>query len=178
MTLPAPQWARPLPRALARMKADGNARALAALRRSLRHLPDHADPAALPYVIPHVRPWRTAQDAGLLTAGLWAHWHTAFHQPVEGGADLGAALARLPDERTRERHIRVLVNATPGTLPRRLSAAVTDLRTHGIAPYWPRLHADISQLLDGWSEPVHRRWLTSLYSPAAASDPEPSRAHS
>lgn len=176
MSWPAPDWAHPLPNALARMKTRGNAGALATLRRALRRLPDHADPSALPYVIPHVRPWRAAQDAGLLTAGLWAQWHTAHHQPVSGTGDLGAALARSHDERARDRHITALVNATPATLPRRISTAVNLLSQENIALDWPRLHADISHLLDGHCEGVHRRWLTSLYLPAAT-EPESSRAH-
>ena len=172
MTAPTPDWARPLPNALARMKTRGSVGVMATLRRALRYLPDRADPSALPYVIPHVRPWRAAQDAGLLTAGLWARWHTAYHQPISGSLDMGAALARIRDESVRERHITALVNAAPATLPRRLSAAVDVLAKEHVALDWPRLHADVSHLLDNRSDRVHRRWLTSLYLPAIATEPE------
>jgi CRISPR type I-E-associated protein CasB/Cse2 len=172
MNAPTPDWARPLPDALARMKTRGNLGVLATLRRALRYLPDRPDPSALPYVIPHVRPWRAAQDAGLLTAGLWARWHTAYHQPISGTLDLGAALARVRDESVRERHITALVNAAPATLPRRLSAAVDLLATEHVALDWPKLHADVSHLLDNRSDRVHRRWLTSLYHPVIATEPE------
>jgi CRISPR-associated protein Cse2 (CRISPR_cse2) len=157
---PPPEWATALPAHLADLKLRRRAGELACLRRVLRSFPDLSTPA-LRIVIPYARDRRpNAQDAAVLTAGLWAEFHSGYHDAVPGRGDLGQALRSLgPDDRDR------LVQAAtrsgaPVVLRRNLSACIVALAARGVAPEWARLHADIFAILSGYPDDVWRRWLT------------------
>lgn len=142
----------------------GDRRTIATLRRQGRRLGDDSvDPQAAAIVYPHVGRSAAAQDAGMLTACLWAAWHTGYDRPVNAdGTDLGAAVRRLPADRA-ERLFTELATATGPTLPDRICHAIDALAAAGIALDWRRLHRDLRAWLYGDTGRVLRRWSTSLY---------------
>jgi hypothetical protein len=145
----------------------------ALLRRNLPRLPEGADPRAVALITPHCGVTSDAQDAGLLTACLWAARHRVA-APVESTWNVGQALRATP-EAARERTWRSLCAATTATLPRRI-AEVLDILARGcIATDWHRLHRDLRSWHQGFHHPVLERWSTGLFGPAPNGTP-PHRA--
>ena len=165
-SLPPPEWAAALPAHLAELKVRRRAGELASLRRALRSFPEQSG-QALRIVIPYARDGRpNAQDAAVLTAGLWAEFHAGYHEPVPGRGGLGQALRSL-DSDERDRLVQAATRSSaPAVLRRNLSACVKALAARAAAPEWARLHADIFAILSGYPDDVWRRWLTgALYRP-------------
>ena len=136
---------------------------LALLRRTLARLPENPDPRALALVAGYCGPTYAAQDAGLLTACLWAIRHrTAV--PVDSTWNLGRALRSVPREQS-ERIWRGLCTADQTSLARRMSGAVEALAANSVATDWHRLHRDLRSWHQGFPHPVLRRWCTGLYGP-------------
>jgi hypothetical protein len=165
---------RDLPEFLADLKRGGHGRApLAQLVQSLRNFPAH-NPTALAIVAPLVAPYPSAQDAGLLLAGLWSTYHLAYTAPVGGRGSLGTALRRLePDE--RDRHLSRLTARGAGqarALRRAAAPAITALAKVDVRFDWAVLHEDLDWILRGYPNPTQRRWLTDALSPRTA-QPKP-----
>jgi CRISPR type I-E-associated protein CasB/Cse2 len=162
---PAP--ASQLISALERRSARGlgaDAADLALLRRALPLIPDHPDPRALALVAGYCGATRPAQDAGLLTASLWATHHRGT-QPRPATRSLGRALRVAPAGAGERAWLR-LCAASDTALPRAMAEAVAVLTAHGIATDWHRLHRDLRSWYQGSREAVLRRWCTGLFGPA------------
>ena len=112
-------------------------------------------------MIPYARDrWPSAQDAAVLTAGLWAEFHNGYHDPVPGRGDLGQALGSL-DSDACDRLVQAATRSSaPVVLRRNLSACIRALAADAVAPDWARLHADNFAILSGYADDVWRRWLT------------------
>jgi hypothetical protein len=134
---------------------------LALLRRTLARLPGPTDARALALVAGQCGASCAAQDAGLLTACLWATRHRSA-VPVDSAWNLGRALRATPRDEG-ERVWRSLCTANENSLARRMSAAVEVLAVNGVATDWHRLHRDLRSWHQGFHHLVLRRWCTGLF---------------
>ncbi len=154
---------------------------LVLLRRALPRLPTNPDPRALALVAGYCGTAYASQDAGLLTASLWAVRHRNA-EPVRSTWNLGRALRSTPHEQSR-RVWQDLCTANEFSLARRMSSAVNLLTACGVPTDWHRLHRDLRSWHQGFPHLVLRRWCTGLFGgwhDQPADDPPrvpPSRPH-
>ncbi|HEU5425361.1 MAG TPA: type I-E CRISPR-associated protein Cse2/CasB [Actinocrinis sp.] len=134
---------------------------LALLRRALPRLPMHPDPRALAIVVGYCGSTYASQDAGLLTACLWATRHRSA-RPAQSTWNLGRALRSTPNEHA-QRIWQDLCTANESSLPRRMASAVEVLATYGAHTDWHRLHRDLRSWQQGFHRAVLRRWCTGLF---------------
>jgi CRISPR type I-E-associated protein CasB/Cse2 len=144
-----------------------DAAALSTLRRALVHLPAVPDARVWPYIVPYVGAHRAAQDTGLLTAGLFAAYHTAYTGVVHGDADLGAAYRRAAPREQHQTTYNALSYASWAGLPRLLIPVVDQCARARVALDWDRMQRDLRAWRDGYAGSVLRRWGTSLFHPPA-----------
>ncbi|HEU5354838.1 MAG TPA: type I-E CRISPR-associated protein Cse2/CasB [Actinocrinis sp.] len=146
---------------------------LVLLRRALTRLPMHPDPRALAVVVGYCGSTYSSQDAGLLTACLWATRHRNAG-PAPSSWNLGRALRSTPNEQA-QRIWQDLCTANESSLSRRLASAVDALSTYGVPTDWHRMHRDLRSWHQGFHVAVLRRWCTGLFgswhSPAASEQP-------
>lgn len=134
---------------------------LALLRRALPRLPMHPDPRALALVLGYCGVTYASQDAGLLTACLWATRHRTAG-PAQSSWNLGRALRSIPREQA-QRVWQDLCTANESSLARRMASAVDVLTTYGVHADWHRLHRDLRSWHQGYHRAVLRRWCTGLF---------------
>jgi hypothetical protein len=134
---------------------------LALLRRALPRLPANPDPRALALVIGYCGTTYASQDAGLLTACLWATRHRSAG-PAQSNWNLGRALRSTPREQA-QRVWQDLCTANETSLPRRMASALDVLATYGVHTDWHRLHRDLRSWHQGLHRLVLRRWCTGLF---------------
>jgi len=134
---------------------------LALLRRALPQLPMHPDPRALAIVVGYCGSTYASQDAGLLTACLWATRHRSAGT-VHSSWNLGRALRSTPNEQA-QRVWQDLCTANESSLARRMASAVDVLATYGVHADWHRLHRDLRSWHQGFHRVVLRRWCTGLF---------------
>jgi len=139
------------------------------LRRALRLLPQVPDAQVWAYVAPYVGRSTAAQDTGLLTAALWAHWHNGYVAPVNGALDVGGAVRRAYPYDTHDKAYTALTRADWATLPRILGPVVGKLADARTALDWTRLQRDLRAWREGNRDAVLKRWSMSLYNPLTAS---------
>lgn len=131
------------------------------LRRALPRLPMHPDPRALALVVGHCGTAYASQDAGLLTACLWATRHRNA-TPVQSNWNLGRALRAAPQEHA-QRIWEDLCAANDSGFARRMASAISVLTIYGVPTDWHRLHRDLRSWHQGFHHVVLRRWCTGLF---------------
>jgi CRISPR type I-E-associated protein CasB/Cse2 len=134
---------------------------LVLLRRALPRLPMHPDPRALAIVVGYCGSTYASQDAGLLTACLWATRHRSA-KPAQTDWNLGRALRSTPNEQA-QRVWQDLCTANESSLARRMASAIDILTTYGVHTDWHRLHRDLRSWHQGFHRTVLRRWCTGLF---------------
>lgn len=149
--------------------APGDLADLALLRRNLPRLPAGADPRVIALIAPYCGATREAQNAGLLTACLWAVRHR-LAAPVESTWNLGHALRAVP-QATGDRMWRDLCTAGAATLPRRMARVMDVLAREEVGTDWHRLHRDLRSWHQGFHHLVLGRWSTGLFGPAPSVPP-------
>lgn len=134
---------------------------LALLRRNLPRLATGVDPRTVALIAAHCGATRDAQNAGLLTACLWAARHRTA-APVESTWNLGRSLRETPAV-AGDRAWRNVCRAVPATLPRQLADVMEVLAQHEVATDWHRLHRDLRSWHQGFQHAVLRRWSTGFF---------------
>ena len=153
---------------LAKLAADKNRAALAALRRGLGKSPGEAAEShmyVVPWLLRGARRWQ--EDIYYLVASLFA-WHQGSWRPDgerRHPTNLGASMARLA-ERTgsssAESRFIALLNCHRDDLPQHLRQTVGLLKSAEIAIDWAQLLHDIQ----GWdweSRAVQRDWARAFW---------------
>jgi hypothetical protein len=141
---------------------------LALLRRNLPRLSTGADPRTIALITAHCGVTRDAQNAGLLTACLWAARHRVA-APVDSTWNLGRSLREVPAA-AGGRAWRNLSRANSATLPRYMTDLVEVFAHHEVATDWHRLHRDLRSWYQGLQHAVLGRWSAGFFSrvPSAA----------
>jgi len=134
---------------------------LVLLMRALPRLPTQLDPRALALVVGYCGTAYASQDAGLLTACLWAARHRSA-APEPSNWNLGRALRATPHEHA-QRVWRDLCAANDIVLARRMASAINTLTIYGVPTDWHRLHRDLRSWHQGFHHVVLRRWCTGLF---------------
>ena len=153
---------------LAKLVADGNRAALAALRRGLGKSPGEAADShkyVIPWLSPSVGRWQ--EDAYYLIAALFA-WHQGSWWAAQDRRELtnfGASMAKLAvgaRSDSVERRFVALLNCHREDLPHHLRQAVGLLKSANIAIDWAQLLHDVQ----GWeweSRAVQREWARAFW---------------
>lgn len=142
---------------------------LSTLRRAMRQLPRVEDHTIWPY-LGNIGRSNAQQDSAVLTACLWAHYHSSFHAPRRGEYSIGAAMRRAVDRDQQQKRWNVLAVSDWPTLCSVLPALVGDIAKANVGIDWDQTHRDLTAIRTRPTgrENVMRRWSAGLFSPPEA----------